>query len=75
MDAYEMLGTIGEGTYGVVLRARHTTTRQVRCASGSLRTSRGADRPRKMEARHRLPTRAAIPTLAAGRRDQEVQGV
>jgi hypothetical protein len=32
MDAYEMLGTIGEGTYGVVLRARHTTTRQVRSA-------------------------------------------
>ena len=33
MDAYEMLGTIGEGTYGVVLRARHTETGQVRHAA------------------------------------------
>ena len=29
MDAYEMLGTIGEGTYGVVLKARHKESRQV----------------------------------------------
>ena len=35
MDAYEMLGTIGEGTYGVVLRARHKESRQVRRGGGS----------------------------------------
>jgi cyclin-dependent kinase-like len=28
MDAYELVGTIGEGTYGVVLRAVHRRTNQ-----------------------------------------------
>ena len=29
MDAYESLGAIGEGTYGVVIRARHKATGQI----------------------------------------------
>ena len=29
MENYETLGTIGEGTYGVVLKARHKETGQV----------------------------------------------
>lgn len=29
MDNYEILGTIGEGTYGVVLKARHKATGQI----------------------------------------------
>ena len=29
MEAYELLGTIGEGTYGVVLKARHKESGQI----------------------------------------------
>ena len=29
MDNYENLGSIGEGTYGVVVRARHRSTGQI----------------------------------------------
>jgi len=29
MENYEPLGTIGEGTYGVVLKARHKETGQI----------------------------------------------
>ena len=29
MESYELLGTIGEGTYGVVLKARHKETGQI----------------------------------------------
>lgn len=29
MDKYESLGVIGEGSYGVVVRARHKATRQI----------------------------------------------
>lgn len=29
MEAYELLGTIGEGTYGVVLKARHRETMRI----------------------------------------------
>ena len=36
MDNYEMLGTIGEGTYGVVLRAKHTATGQASWESSGL---------------------------------------
>jgi cyclin-dependent kinase-like len=29
MECYDQLGTIGEGTYGVVLKARHRESQQV----------------------------------------------
>ena len=29
MDNYENMGNIGEGTYGVVIRARHRATGQI----------------------------------------------
>src|SRR4051812_24365945 len=29
MDNYELLGTIGEGTYGIVLKARHKLTNSI----------------------------------------------
>ena len=38
MEKYELLGTIGEGTYGVVMKARHKTTGQI-CAIKQFKVS------------------------------------